>query len=70
MTTLTELEQVSASSEFYDALELLCVKYGASVALTVVIGPDELKVVNQQLARRKLHSQLSGELLVVEALPT
>lgn len=63
------MRETCAGAEFYDALELLCVKFGGAVVLTVVMGEPELAAVREQLGRRKMSAALDGARLTVESKP-
>ena len=60
MTELTYMRETCTSSEFYDGLALLCVKFGAVVVLTIIAGAGERAAVLEQLRRRRLEARIHG----------
>ncbi len=54
------MRETCATSEFYEALRLLCDKYGAVVRLTIIVGTDERQGVLEQLRQRELDAQVEG----------
>ncbi len=68
MSELLYMRETCVSSEFYDALRLLCVKFGAAVVLTVVAEGDALKSIERELHTRGMEATHDGARLVVQTL--
>lgn len=65
MPELVYMRESCTAPEFYDALELLCVKYGAAVVLTAVMSTGAHDQVAAELGRRGMHSRHEGSRLDV-----